>query len=57
MVRRAFGAAVGVLAGLAPTSAPAATTSGPATGISLSLDAARGPAVDGTEGGVSVTAT
>jgi hypothetical protein len=44
MVRRALAAAVGVLAGLAPTSAPVAATSEPVTGIRLSLDAVQVPA-------------
>ena len=55
MVRRALAAAVGVLAGLAPTSAPVAATSEPVTGIRLSLDAVPGGSVRSNE--VAVTAT
>jgi hypothetical protein len=55
MVRRAPAAAVGVIAGLAPISTPAAATSEPVTGIKLSSDAVPGGSVRSNE--VAVTAT
>jgi hypothetical protein len=56
MVRRALAAAVGVLAGLAPTWAPAAATSEPVTGDQAVVGRRPGAGVDGG-GSVSVTAT
>ena len=55
MVRRAPAAAVGVIAGPAPISAPAAATSEPVTRIKLSSDAVPGGSVRSNE--VAVTAT
>jgi len=55
MVRRAPAAEVGVTAGPAPISTPAADTSEPVTGIRLSSDAVRGGSVRSNE--VAVTAT
>jgi hypothetical protein len=55
MVRRAPAAAVGVIAGPAPISTPAAATSEPVTGIKLSSDAFPGGWVRPNE--VAVTAT
>ncbi|HEY2966098.1 MAG TPA: hypothetical protein VGJ99_07420 [Actinomycetota bacterium] len=55
MVRRAPAAAVGVIAGLALISAPAAAMSGPVTRIMVSLDAVQGGSVWSKE--VAVTAT
>jgi hypothetical protein len=54
MVRRAPAAAVGVIAGPAPISAPAAATSGPVS-ITMSSDAVQGGSVWPNE--VAVTAT
>jgi hypothetical protein len=54
MVRRAP-AAVGVIAGPAPISAPAAATSGPVSRITMSSDAVQGGSVWPNE--VAVTAT
>ena len=55
MVRRAPAAAVGVVAGPAPISAPAAATSGPVSSITMSSDAVQGGSVRPNE--VAVTAT
>jgi hypothetical protein len=55
MVRSAPAAAVGVIAGPAPISAPAAATSEPVIGIRLSSDAVPGGSVRSSE--VTVTAT
>jgi hypothetical protein len=45
MVRRAPAAAVGVIAGRAPISAPAADSSGPVTRITMSSHAVQGGSV------------
>jgi hypothetical protein len=55
MVRRAPSAAVGVIAGPAPISTPAAATSEPVTGIKLWSDVVRCGSVRSNE--VAVTAT
>ncbi len=55
MVRRASAAAVGVIAELALTSAPAAAMSGPVTRIIVSSDAVQGGSV--CSNGVAVIAT
>ena len=55
MVRRAPAAAVGVIAGLAPISAPAAATSEPSPRIELSSDAVPGGSVWSNEGAVTAT--
>jgi hypothetical protein len=54
MVRKALAAAVGVIAGLALISAPAAATSGSVTRIRFTLDAAQ---MQAWTNGVVVTAT